>query len=242
MTPEGDKPMNSIGQYTMVSRDETLKFGDRTFRVVLYGAYNAHGLIGTENNGIAVLDEDNVQVVLDGHFCEETGAYGATESQVCEWRRICGMGAEEFVEFCNSHDTSREPISLEIKVRKRPSFNVGRFVNIAETPISYNQKAKEEFLRTGKQMAIRMAAALGLNEDQYEVRVNKGGPAVSGEVTLHTDTHYVQFAQFFGSTDKGFLVRACKGRKDYTGGRNHYVKWGELRDVGRVAEFILSLS
>jgi len=199
--------MNSVGQYTMVSRDESVKFGDRSFRVVLYGAYNAMGLIGTEHNGIAVLDEDRMQVVLDGHYPEESGAFGATEAQACEWRRICRLSSEEFVEFCNSH---------------------------------YNEPAKREFLRMGKQMAIRLAAALGLNEDQYEVRVNKGGIAVSGEVTLHTDTHYVQFGQFPGG--RGFLVRACKGRKDYTGGRNHYVKWENLRNLEGVAEFILSLS
>ena len=48
--------MQSAGQYTMVSRDHKVKFGDRTFRVVLYGAYNAFGLIGPEKNGIAVLE------------------------------------------------------------------------------------------------------------------------------------------------------------------------------------------
>jgi hypothetical protein len=232
--------MNSVGQYTMVSRDKSVKFGDRSFRVVLYGAYNAMGLIGTEHNGIAVLDEDRMQVVLDGHYPEESGAFGATEAQACEWRRICRLPAEEFVEFCNSHPNSREPISLGSKVNRKPAFNVGRFVDIASEPVAYNEPAKREFLRMGKQMAIRLAAALGLNEDQYEVRVNKGGIAVSGEVTLHTDTHYVQFGQFPGG--RGFLVRACKGRKDYTGGRNHYVKWENLRNLEGVAEFILSLS
>jgi hypothetical protein len=231
--------MNSVGQYTMVSRDKSVKFGDRSFRVVLYGAYNAMGLIGTEHNGIAVLDEDRMQVVLDGHFRQDSGAYGPTQSQAEEWERICRLPAGEFVEFCNSHETSREPITLESKVNPKPRFNAGRFVDIASEPVAYNEPAKREFLRLGKQMAIRLASAMGLNEDQYEVRVNKGGIAVSGEVTLRTDTHYVQFGQFPGG--RGFLVRTCKGRKDYMGGRNHYVKWESLRDVGKVAEFILSL-
>jgi hypothetical protein len=231
--------MNSVGQYTMVSRDESVRFGDRSFRVVLYGAYNAMGLIGTEHNGIAVLDEDRRQVVLDGHFRQDSGAYGPTRAQAEEWERICRLPAGEFVEFCNSHETSREPITLESKVNPKPRFSVGRFVDIAEEPVSYNEPAKREFLRLGKQMAIRLAAALGLNEDQYEVRVNKGGIAVSGEVTLHTDTHYVQFSQFPGT--QGFLARTCKGRKDYTGGRNYYIQWGNLRNLEGVAEFILSL-
>lgn len=231
--------MNSVGQYAMVSRDETLKFGNRTFRVVLYGAYNAHGLIGTENNGIAVLDEDRMQVVLDSHAREETGSFGPTDHQMVELRRILGMDAARFVEFCNSHPMSREEISLERKANTKMPFNVGSFIKIASTPVAYNPTLKKEFLRVGKQMAIRLAAALGLNEDQYDVRVNKAGIAVSGEVTLHTDTHYIQFGQ---SRPDSFLVRSCKGRKDYTGGRNHWVRWEDLRDVGRVAEFILSLS
>lgn len=239
MKGKGDTNMKSVGQYTMVSRDETLKFGNRTFRVVLYGAYNAMGLVGTESNGIAVLDEDRMQVVLDGHHSEESGAFGPTEFQVCEWRRICGLSAEEFVEFCNTHNMSREQISLESKVNRKPSFNVGRFINLATTPVAYNESAKREFLRVAKQMAIHLASHMGLNEDQYDVRVNKAGIAVSGEVTLHTDRHYIQFSQ---SRPGSFLVRSCKGRKDFTGGRNHWVKWEDLRNLGRVVEFILSLS
>lgn len=234
--------MQSVGQYTMVFRDKTLKFKKRSFRVIVYGAYNAMGLIGTENNGIAVLDEDRMQVVLDGHCPQETGAFGPSGPQMDEWMRVCDMEALEFVEFCNSHPMSREPISLESKVNRKPGFNIGRFVNIATTHVAYNESAKREFLRVGKQMAIRLAAALGLNEDQYEVRVNKGGIAVSGEVTLHTDTRYIQFSQSSGILEKGFLVRSCKGRKDYVGGRNHFVKWEDLRDLDRVVEFILSLS
>lgn len=231
--------MNSVGQYTMVSRDETLKFGNRTFRVVLYGAYNAMGLIGTENNGVAVLDEDRNHVVLDEHCPQDTGSFGPSDEQMAEMARICGLSGGEFVEFCNSHPRSRGPVSLESKVNRKPSFDVGRFVEIAGTPVAGDADLKAEFLRMGKQMAIRLAVAMGLNEDGYDVRVNKAGPAVSGEVTLHTDRHYVQFGQ---SVPGSFMVRSCKGRKDYTGGRNHWVKWEDLRDVGRVAEFVLSLS
>lgn len=120
--------------------------------------------------------------------------------------------------------------------------NVERFIQVAQTPVAYNETAKKEFLRLGRQMAVSLAHQLGLCEDDYEVRVNKAGIAVSGEVTLHTDCRYVQFSQFYGANDRGFLVRTCKSRKDYTGGQNHYVKWESLRDMGRVCEFILSLS
>lgn len=231
--------MISVGQYTMVHHDKTLKFGKRSFRVIVYGAYNAYGLIGTENNGIAVLDEDRMQVVLDGHCPQETGAYGPSNGQLVEWQRICRMDSAEFVEFCNSHPRLRDLICIETKLNRKPSFNVGRFINLATTPVAYNESAKREFLRVAKQMAIHLAVRMGLNEDHYDVRVNKAGIAVSGEVTLHTDRHYVQFGQ---SQPGSFLVRSCKGRKDFTGGRNHWVKWEDLRDLDKVAEFILSLS
>lgn len=234
--------MQSIGQYTLVSQDKTLKFGNRTFRVLLYGAYNAFGLIGPEQNGIAVLDENRMLVVLDGHCPQENGYYGPSEEQVNEFRRICEMDAEEFVQFCNSHPASRDPVEISVKAHRKPKFNIDRYITIATTPVAYNDAAKREFLRMSEQVAIMLAARMGLNEDQYDVRVNKAGPAVSGEVTLHTENHYVYISQFSGILEKGFLVRTCKGRKDYTGGRNHYVNWSSLRDMGKVAEFILSLS
>lgn len=233
--------MNSVGNYTMVFREKTLTFGDRTFRAVLYGAYNAGGLIGTENNGIAVLDEDRMRVVLDLHCPQETGAFGPSDDQMVEWRRVCNMEASEFLEFCNSHPRLREPVDLESKVRRPKKFSVARLIKLAKTPIGYNPTLKSEFLNLGRQMMMRLASSLGLNEDQYEVRVNEGGIAVSGEVTLHTDRHYIQFCPSrIGG--EGFLVRTCKGRKDYTGGRNHWVKWEDLKDLGRLSEFILSLS
>ena len=234
--------MNSVGQYTMVAKDQSLKFGNRSFRVLLYGAYNAMGLIGTEKNGIAVLDEDRRQVVLDGHCAQDSGYYGPNEQQILEFQRICDLPAEEFMDFCDCHPMSRGEVDLGSKLKKSPKFNIDRYIKVATTSVAYNETAKNEFLRMSKQLAMRMAFGLGLNEDQYEIRVNKGGIAVSGEVTLHTDTHYIQFSQSCGILEKGFLVRSCKGRKDYTGGRNHFVKWESLRDLGKVCEFILSLS
>lgn len=120
--------------------------------------------------------------------------------------------------------------------------NVERFIQFAQTPVAYNEAAKKEFLRLGKQVAANLAQQLGLDKKDYDIRVNKAGIAVSGEVTLHTDCRYIQLGQFCGATDRGFLVRTCKGRKDYVGGQNHYVKWESLRDMGNVCELILNLS
>jgi hypothetical protein len=229
--------MKNVGQYAMVSLDQDLDFGGRKFRVVVYGAYNAMGLVGPENNGIAVIDEDRKCVVLDGHLPQDTGYYGPSEDQVYEWNRIIRLPLADFLEFCNSHERSRGPVEVR-KAVPAPRFKMETYISVATTPVAYNARAKSDFLRMSRQLAIIMANRLGLNEDQYDVRTNKGGIAVSGEVTLHTDTHYIQFSQ----SGQGILVRTCKDRKDYTGGRNHYVKYESLRDLGLVCEFILSLS
>lgn len=67
-----------------------------------------------------------------------------------------------------------------------------------------------------------LATALGFDRKDYDIRSNEGGIAVSGEITLHTPTLYVQISQRAGHGDSlSFLIRGCKSRKDYTGTGNH---------------------
>jgi hypothetical protein len=67
-----------------------------------------------------------------------------------------------------------------------------------------------------------LATELGFCRSSYDIRSNEGGIAGSGEITLHTDTLYVQISQWAMSGDTiSFLVRGCKSRKDYTGMGNH---------------------
>jgi hypothetical protein len=74
----------------------------------------------------------------------------------------------------------------------------------------------------GAQFLAQVAAALGIPLAGRDLRSNKGGMAVSGEVTLHTDTLYVQlYESCVGSSGVSVMYRTCKGRKDYCGGRNH---------------------
>ena len=74
--------VKSVGPYVGVSKDETKTYKNgRTLRFVLYGAYNAFGLIGSENNGIAILDEDNFLVVCDEIGKETTGCFGPSKNQ-----------------------------------------------------------------------------------------------------------------------------------------------------------------
>jgi hypothetical protein len=47
----------------------------------------------------------------------------------------------------------------------------------------------------GRRVLMHIAAKMGLTEDEYEISNNYAGPAVSGEITLHTDFVYIQWTQ-----------------------------------------------
>lgn len=114
-------------------------------------------------------------------------------------------------------------------------FDMDDYIGTASESVSYDQRNKDRFLRMSRSLAKMVADGLGLEPSQYDIRVNKGGVAVSGEVTLHSDKIYVQFGQ--GILDS-FLCRRCDGRRDFVGGQNHYYKWTDLRDFGRFLEFL----
>jgi len=91
-----------------VSRQEVITYPNgRSFRIVLYAAYCAFGLYGPENNGIAVLDEDQRQVLLDQHSRIGSGYYGPSPTQLSEFQRIKDMPWEQFEQFVVSHERYR---------------------------------------------------------------------------------------------------------------------------------------
>ncbi|MCC5610556.1 hypothetical protein LC612_28355, partial [Nostoc sp. CHAB 5834] len=60
----------------------------RSFRVFIYSAYNAMGLIGSEYNGIAILDEDNKCVVADRIANDYNGRAIPTKAQLDKLNEI----------------------------------------------------------------------------------------------------------------------------------------------------------
>lgn len=97
---------------------------------------------------------------------------------------------------------------------------------------AYSQEGfdkKEAFHRQGKKFLKALAAEMGLLAGEFDVRSNKGGIAVSGEVTLHADQVYIQLRESaVGQRGVHVLYRTCDGRKDYSGGTNH---WQSLRHL-----------
>jgi len=96
-----------VGNYVGVSRDETRKFKGLEVRIVLYGAYNAFGLIGPECNGIVILNDTSKQVVLDEHCKIGTGYFGPDVNQIFEFERLMKLPKEELIAFCRSHKRFR---------------------------------------------------------------------------------------------------------------------------------------
>lgn len=100
-------------------------------------------------------------------------------------------------------------------------------------------RRKERFHSLGKKVCRALADALGLSKGSYDVRSNKGGTAVAGEVTLHAENLYIQFSDC--ALRRGFMVRPCKGRKDYCGGVNNWVDYSALFNFKRGVEEIKNL-
>jgi hypothetical protein len=106
------------------------------------------------------------------------------------------------------------------------------------TPVAYDASAKEAFHRNARRQLKIVANALGLEPEKFNLRSNKAGIAVSGEVILHADRLYVQVSQSAMGADSGILIRTCQGRKDYVGGPNNFASLDLLNRPDELARRI----
>jgi hypothetical protein len=107
---------------------------------------------------------------------------------------------------------------------------------------SYDEQQKRRFHTTARSRLKKLAAELALPQGSFDLRSNKAGIAVSGEITLHHDRAYIQVGQFAMSSGHGILIRTCKGRKDYTGGANHFVALTMLDDIPALAAAVRAVT
>ena len=115
----------------------------------------------------------------------------------CEMRRACLAKIDE--------------------LRSKPAL-----VALARRGITYDAEAKTAFHREAKSSLRALARELGLGPEDYDLRSNYGGVAVSGEITLHSDQAYVQISLGCMGQGREVMYRRCSGRSDYSGDRNHY--------------------
>ena len=104
--------------------------------------------------------------------------------------------------------------------------------------VAYDAEAKRLFHSRARSQLRRVATALGLKADTYDLRTNPPGIAVSGEIVLHSDHLYVQVSQSAMGYHSGVLFRTCKGRKDYVGGPNNFASLDLLNRPDELAHWI----
>ncbi|MFV0512530.1 MAG: hypothetical protein ACK5MY_02670 [Jhaorihella sp.] len=102
------KRHENVGPYMYTRGDFTRSDG---YRIVLYGAFNAQGLIGCEYNGVAVLDNNRMEVWCDNigqtvrGWCYDKEEPGKATVALFEWMKT--LSTEEFVEFVNTNRPDR---------------------------------------------------------------------------------------------------------------------------------------
>jgi hypothetical protein len=104
--------------------------------------------------------------------------------------------------------------------------------------VAFYPEQKRVFHQNARRQLQKLAAALGLEPGDFDLRSNKGGIAVSGEATLHADRLYVQASQPATGSNTGILFRSCEGRRDYVGGANHFASLDLLHEPAALATLI----
>lgn len=112
--------------------------------------------------------------------------------------------------------------------------SIERLIFFAKNFRGYDDRAKAEFHRLGKQYLKELARIMELHPDDYEIRSNTAGITCLGEVTLHSKNLYVQLGGSYASGR--FFYRTVKGKQDYVGGPNAWMDYDNLLYQAGVAE------
>jgi hypothetical protein len=105
-------------------------------------------------------------------------------------------------------------------------------------PVRYNEAAKTAFHAKARAALESLARHLHWPDSSYDLRSNRAGPAVSGEIILHGGRLYVQVSQSCMGPRFGVLFRSCQGSHDYTGGVNNFAPLELLNTPATLARLI----
>lgn len=104
-------------------------------------------------------------------------------------------------------------------------------------PFSYEgSRIKAAFHREGKNFLKEVAKAMGLPANSYEIKNDKGGVAVLGDVYITGDTIWVEVCDALWTQGMAGIWRDCKGRGRYGG--NNWFRKSELASPATLAAFI----
>lgn len=222
---------NKIGQFFYRTGDlATRTVGDKTFSILVSSAYDANGLIGSEINGIVVLNETDRRVVLDRHMiASSTFELGGYTAQKKEFKRVLSLDDAAFLNFLKSSENYRPGSAGEIINKPRDRRTL---MTLAEQGVSYNAENKAAFATEGQRLLRNLAKMLKVPSNT-SIRYNPGGIAVGGDHILHADHLYVHVSA------SGCYFRSCKDQQDYTGGPNHAFKLDDLyNDPGKLVRLM----
>lgn len=127
-------------------------------------------------------------------------------------------------------DLRKDCMARVAALRNRPVLKT-----LALRGVSYDEPAKRLFHSEGRAAMRRLADALGFDEGGYDIGSNKAGPAVSGEITLHSETLWVQLSIGPFGPDREVCFRKVRDRHDHIGERNHWASVRELVEPDRFA-------
>lgn len=116
------------------------------------------------------------------------------------------------------------------EIRRHPVLRT-----LAYRGVSHDEAAKRVFHAEGRSAMRRLAEALELEPGSYDIRSNKGGPAVSGEITFHGEQVWVRLSLDVFGPDKEVAFRQVTGREDHCGDRNRWASINELMAPDRLA-------
>lgn len=111
-------------------------------------------------------------------------------------------------------------------------------VALARRGVSYDPEGKRAFHREARS-ALRMAARhMGLEPDQYDLRSNMAGQAISGDVVLHAEEIYIMVSVSCFGPGREVMFRRCQGRSDYRGLANNFCDIAVLADPVRFTALV----
>lgn len=130
----------------------------------------------------------------------------------------------------NDGELRRACMEQVAELRSRPMLKT-----LALRGVAYDEPAKRLFHSEGRTAMRRLAAALGLDDGRFDIRSNKAGPAVSGEITLHGEDIWVQMSLGPFGPGKEICFRKVQDRQDHIGERNYWASVRELLEPERFA-------
>ena len=99
---------NKIGQYRYADGALAHRTVDGTdFVIGIAGAYDAFGLIGSERNGLFVLNDTRKSVVLDNAVPQSSGYSGPSDAQWAAFNDLVASDDAAFTQYINTHPRSR---------------------------------------------------------------------------------------------------------------------------------------